>query len=223
MNPTTSTVYDPRQDPVWSDFRGRVAHDLANKAALLGTPQMLSTPMPSGFPSEWREKIDFQAESFSHFFQYRVKYSPSVQFGPTAWKVYGKIRVPGVAEYLIGYVEVDALVFEDPGPLLARLASNHLILELMSKAVQTDRFIRVAREVYPLINGNNPPLLIGTVERILARSSLQDSPQQNSMLSEVVEVYQEQRVPVRPCVQCGAFLPPVGPNYCLAHGPPTGI
>jgi hypothetical protein len=162
MNPN---IYDPRNDPNWLDFRGRVAGDLANKATLLGTPQTLATePTPLGFPIQWRQTLDWQTGGYLHFFQFRIQYiAPSDPNKPSIWKAYGsksltvsfltnqtsilsffsEARVQGTQERPIGYVEIDALIYQDPGPLMDRLASGQLMLELMSKAVLTDTFIRV--------------------------------------------------------------------------------
>ncbi|KAJ7871032.1 hypothetical protein B0H13DRAFT_2669768, partial [Mycena leptocephala] len=210
MNPN---IYDPHNDPNWLDFRGRVAGDLADKATLLGTPQTLATePTPLGFPIQWRQTLDWQTGGYLHFFQFRIQYiAPSDPNKPSIWKAYGKARVQGTQERPIGYVEIDALIYQDPGPLLDRLASGQLMLELMSKAVLTDTFIRVALEAFPAVSPQNEVFIM---ERMVARSSL---PQPNAVLSNVVEIFRERAIPRRVCsmLNCGEFLPVLGPDYCF--------
>ncbi|KAF8206910.1 hypothetical protein K438DRAFT_2083077 [Mycena galopus ATCC 62051] len=226
-----ATEYDPHRDPIWKAFSKEVATDLLIKALVGVTPEVLA--VHPGFPLDLHQPFDLVVGGYQHYFQYRIQYfSPSAEWRAPNWKAYGstpfalsatnaglihafvlEMRFPGAPEYLIGCVEIDALIYRDPGPLRERLTTHVLALELMSKAVANNRFVRVAFQVHPIINAQNQ--LVGE-ELMLARSSL---PVRNARLDQVVEEYRRLVVPPRSCTfpDCGKLLPVVGPGYCLGH------
>ncbi|KAJ7027723.1 hypothetical protein C8F04DRAFT_1399374 [Mycena alexandri] len=101
-------------------------------------------------------------------FQFRIEHCPrSAGSRSETWKAYGKPRMHGVVETLIGHVEIDDLIYADQESVQARLANGQLIFELMAKAVERHCFVRMTVEVQVAWNPQNQ--VVG-VEQVLARA-----------------------------------------------------
>ncbi|KAJ7027724.1 hypothetical protein C8F04DRAFT_87546 [Mycena alexandri] len=204
MNPYFTP--DSHDNLIRSLFRSTVAEDLIRKADIVAAqPQ---TPI---FPNEMYQTLDVQVGMHIYSIQYRIQYTAANAQKPPVWRTYGKPSVEGVLETFLGYVEIDSLIYRDPGPLVDRLPSGHLMLKLMARAVRDSSAIRVAFEVQPVKEAGTE-VVLGYLELMVARA---EPPPTNG--NGIVEEYRRQ--PARKCSYpgCWLFLPVAGPTYCMYH------
>ncbi|KAJ7032957.1 hypothetical protein C8F04DRAFT_1106239 [Mycena alexandri] len=218
MNPNPNinlNIPGPGNELVCSAFRKEVAADLRMKAAISGATH--ATPPLTPVPNQVYQPLDFTFGGFLRACQYRIQSSPpTAEYRSAKWKAYGKPRIHGVPETLIGYVEVDALVYADQEGVQASLATGQLVLELMATAVERNCFVRVGVEVHVVLDERN--VVVGYMEHMLARAF---SPERNSTAvghDNILERFRHRLIAPRMCsVGCGALIPWMGPDHCLWH------
>jgi hypothetical protein len=114
----------------------------------------------------------------------------------------------------VGYVEVDSLIYELPEDLRDDIVAGKGVLRLLAQSIRIGCALRVAIEVEvrPALGPHNFVIEYG--ERIVARTE-----HTFGRPSEVKKIFAERTVPRRVCTifGCGALLPSVGPDHCLAH------
>ncbi|KAJ7757953.1 hypothetical protein B0H16DRAFT_1536262 [Mycena metata] len=209
----------PGNELVCAAFRKEVAADLRMKAAIASAVQSHATPTPTPttVPNEVYQRLDFTFGGFLRACQYRVQsFPPTEQYGSAKWKVYGKPRIIGVPESLIGYVEIDALVYADQERVQTGLATGQLVLELMATAVEGNCFVRVGVEVHMVLNERH--VVVGYVEYMLARAFSPESTSTAQGHNNVLQEFRRRLIAPRMCsLGCGALIPWRGPDHCLWH------
>ncbi|KAJ7494833.1 hypothetical protein B0H11DRAFT_2003548 [Mycena galericulata] len=209
--------FDIRAHKIWPSFVSRVAIDLMNRRQQLEIVSPTSQVMPPGFPNasfELLQALTWKEDGDWHPFQYSLRHNPpGAEYRSAKWEVHGKPRIEKVPHYRLGYVEIDALIYEPTEPLRDALTDGKVLLELLSKSVQSGNAIRLAFEVEQVIGAHNA---VQYVESIVARY-IQTGPRPLS--STLFHVFRRRIVPLRVCVDigCMASLPMVGPDRCLHH------
>ncbi|KAJ7183779.1 hypothetical protein C8R46DRAFT_1067807 [Mycena filopes] len=195
---------------IWSALRRQVVKDIAHKADIVAAQDVATA-----FPTEVLQPLDYTMGMHVHSIQYRLAYSPPAEGGGATWKAYAMYRHLGDHESLIGYVEIDPLIYSDPGVLRDRLANGHLMLTLMATSIRDGSFIRVAHEIQPVMNPGSE-VVFGYLKLTLARAQV---PQTNARPAADYIVEQYDNRPVRTCGfhNCEAFIPLAGPRYCQLH------
>ncbi|KAJ7734432.1 hypothetical protein B0H16DRAFT_152975 [Mycena metata] len=185
-------------------FRSTVVDDLKKKAdSVVRTPQD---------PNKIQEVLQAQTGMIVYTIQYRIQYTPPTEQSSYVWKAYGKPYVPDVREKRFGWVEIDRLIYQDPGPLADRLANGHLVLELMALSVRDSSAIRVDFEIVPVIEKGTGRIV--RQEELMVARAVPPPPWAND---GIIKKYRRQ--PARKCVdeRCWTFVPVASPAHCMHH------
>ncbi|KAJ6463251.1 hypothetical protein C8R47DRAFT_1225201 [Mycena vitilis] len=208
----------------WRSFRARLAHYLEQQRQLLVarnqpytafsnvSPNRLELPLE--FPNDAFAKsgfIDFTEGKTRNIFQYNFSHDLPVQeWESPVWQIAAKQHMPGASWEVVGYVEFDSRVYQDPNPLTP-LVDGEVMLRLMINSIQNGQGIRLASRVEAPLSPSGAPSL-WNVETLEARATMVDG---EGLVLDLGKRY----VPKRSCSipSCRAWLPATGPEICTIH------
>jgi hypothetical protein len=180
----------------------------------------LNYPLPEDFPLgeftieelfRWVDPYGHLQIKHSYRAYFRFHGFPAEPWFPLAWsiisgtsKYFCRSKTPSYSGFVgyvfVGFFELDARIFHDPGSPLR--VDADLILGGMIESIRSESKIRLRSRIERTY-GDNASMNVETFELRTFQGRL------------IMDIGQR-LIPQRHC-SCGQWLPPVGPNYCLEN------